>query len=179
MYWSVLATYQSVLLELYQLNTPHTNMRKTNSSLPVLGSFALRSTLILSLLPFSLSLLPLLFLSLLPTLHHSSLHTPSILPPYSLPFPPPYLPPLPPPLPSPPSFLSSVSANRVSDKLTQISDRIFCSRSGSSADTQATADLVKKHLNLHRYMYCSHLLASFPGPGARLTFTGTCTVVIS
>lgn len=50
-------------------------------------------------------------------------------------------------------------ANRVSDKLTEISDTIFCCRSGSSADTQATADLVKYNLNLHRsatYMYrCS------------------------
>ena len=41
-------------------------------------------------------------------------------------------------------------ANRVSDKLTEISDRIFCCRSGSSADTQATADLVKYHISLHR-----------------------------
>ena len=41
-------------------------------------------------------------------------------------------------------------ANRVSDKLTKISDTIYCCRSGSSADTQATADLVKYNLNLHR-----------------------------
>ena len=41
-------------------------------------------------------------------------------------------------------------ANRVSDKLTKISDTIYCCRSGSSADTQATADLVKYNLTLHR-----------------------------
>ncbi|XP_064385015.1 proteasome subunit beta type-6-like [Halichondria panicea] len=40
-------------------------------------------------------------------------------------------------------------ANRVSDKLTEISDRIFCCRSGSSADTQATADQVKYYISLH------------------------------
>lgn len=43
----------------------------------------------------------------------------------------------------------SYVANRVSDKLTEIHDRIYCCRSGSSADTQATADLVKYHLSLH------------------------------
>ncbi len=41
-------------------------------------------------------------------------------------------------------------ANRVSDKLTEISERIYCCRSGSSADTQAIADEVKRHLSLHR-----------------------------
>ena len=41
-------------------------------------------------------------------------------------------------------------ANRVSDKLTEISDSIYCCRSGSSADTQAIADTVKLNLNLHR-----------------------------
>jgi 20S proteasome subunit beta 1 len=40
-------------------------------------------------------------------------------------------------------------ANRVSDKLTEISPHVFCCRSGSSADTQAIADLVKYQLNLH------------------------------
>lgn len=40
-------------------------------------------------------------------------------------------------------------ANRVSDKLTQISDRIFCCRSGSAADTQAIADYVKYGLEMH------------------------------
>ena len=41
-------------------------------------------------------------------------------------------------------------ANRVSDKLTEISKRIYCCRSGSSADTQAIADDVKFYLDLHR-----------------------------
>lgn len=40
--------------------------------------------------------------------------------------------------------------NRVTDKLTQVTDRIFCCRSGSAADTQAIADLVKYNLQLHR-----------------------------
>jgi len=40
-------------------------------------------------------------------------------------------------------------ANRVSDKLTRVHDRIFCARSGSAADTQAVADIVSYYLNLH------------------------------
>ena len=72
----------------------------------------------------------------------------------------------------------SYVANRVSDKLTPVSDRIFCCRcvlrilslyftlilffflhrsrfllyfrSGSAADTQAVSDIVKYYLNLHR-----------------------------
>ena len=40
--------------------------------------------------------------------------------------------------------------NRVTDKLTQVTDRIFCCRSGSAADTQAIADLVKYNLQLQR-----------------------------
>lgn len=49
-------------------------------------------------------------------------------------------------------LFSSYVANRVSDKLTEISDRIYCCRSGSSADTQAIADIVKYQLNLHRWV---------------------------
>ena len=41
-------------------------------------------------------------------------------------------------------------ANRVSDKLTEISEYIYCCRSGSSADTQAIADIVKFQLAMHR-----------------------------
>lgn len=41
-------------------------------------------------------------------------------------------------------------ANRVTDKLTPIHDRIFCCRSGSAADTQAIADAVTYQLNFHR-----------------------------
>ncbi|KAI0693567.1 nucleophile aminohydrolase [Cytidiella melzeri] len=40
----------------------------------------------------------------------------------------------------------SYIANRVTDKLTHIHDRIYCCRSGSAADTQAVADIV--HYNL-------------------------------
>lgn len=40
-------------------------------------------------------------------------------------------------------------ANRVTDKLTQIHDTIFCCRSGSAADTQAIADIVKYYLQLY------------------------------
>merc|ERR1712071_42877 len=40
-------------------------------------------------------------------------------------------------------------ANRVTDKLTPIYDRIFCCRSGSAADTQAIADAVTYQLGFH------------------------------
>ncbi|CDQ78193.1 proteasome subunit beta type-6 [Oncorhynchus tshawytscha] len=40
-------------------------------------------------------------------------------------------------------------ANRVTDKLTPIHDRIFCCRSGSAADTQAVADIVTYQLGFH------------------------------
>ncbi len=43
----------------------------------------------------------------------------------------------------------SYVANRVSDKLTKVSDLIYCCRSGSAADTQATADMVAYYLNMH------------------------------
>lgn len=39
-------------------------------------------------------------------------------------------------------------ADRVSDKLTKVSDKIYCCRSGSAADTQAVADIVSYRLNL-------------------------------
>ncbi|THH12207.1 hypothetical protein EW145_g139 [Phellinidium pouzarii] len=41
--------------------------------------------------------------------------------------------------------MGSYIANRVTDKLTHIHDRIYCCRSGSAADTQAIAD------HVHRY----------------------------
>ena len=41
-------------------------------------------------------------------------------------------------------------ANRVTDKLTRITDNIYCCRSGSAADTQAVADMVTYHLDFHR-----------------------------
>ncbi|XP_057678841.1 proteasome subunit beta type-6 [Corythoichthys intestinalis] len=40
-------------------------------------------------------------------------------------------------------------ANRVTDKLTPIHERIFCCRSGSAADTQAIADVVTYQLGFH------------------------------
>uniref|UniRef100_A0A667HXY0 proteasome endopeptidase complex n=1 Tax=Lynx canadensis TaxID=61383 RepID=A0A667HXY0_LYNCA len=43
----------------------------------------------------------------------------------------------------------SYIANRLTDKLTPIHDRIFCCRSGSAADTQAVADAVMYQLGFH------------------------------
>jgi 20S proteasome alpha/beta subunit len=40
-------------------------------------------------------------------------------------------------------------ANRVTDKLTQVHDTIWCCRSGSAADTQAVADIVQYHLQMY------------------------------
>ncbi|KAK7065666.1 Proteasome subunit beta type-6 [Halocaridina rubra] len=39
-------------------------------------------------------------------------------------------------------------SNRVTDKLTRVTDRIYCCRSGSSADTQAVADIVSSHMEI-------------------------------
>jgi len=44
----------------------------------------------------------------------------------------------------------SYVANRVTDKLTKITDQIYCCRSGSAADTQAIADIVKYQLEFYR-----------------------------
>ncbi|KAF7987927.1 hypothetical protein HCN44_003790 [Aphidius gifuensis] len=41
-------------------------------------------------------------------------------------------------------------SNRVTDKLTKITDNIYCCRSGSAADTQAIADIVGYHLGFHQ-----------------------------
>jgi hypothetical protein len=40
-------------------------------------------------------------------------------------------------------------ANRVTDKLTQVADTIWCCRSGSAADTQAVADIVQYYLSMY------------------------------
>ncbi|KAK9474413.1 nucleophile aminohydrolase [Dipodascopsis tothii] len=40
-------------------------------------------------------------------------------------------------------------ANRVTDKLTQVHDTIWCCRSGSAADTQAVADIVQYYLQMY------------------------------
>ncbi|XP_050532315.1 proteasome subunit beta type-6 [Daktulosphaira vitifoliae] len=39
-------------------------------------------------------------------------------------------------------------ANRVTDKLTKVSDNIYCCRSGSAADTQAITDIVSYYMDL-------------------------------
>jgi 20S proteasome subunit beta 1 len=39
--------------------------------------------------------------------------------------------------------------NRVTDKLTEVTDNIYCCRSGSAADTQAITDVVKYKLNFY------------------------------
>ena len=44
-------------------------------------------------------------------------------------------------------------ANRVTDKLTMVHDRIWCCRSGSAADTQAIADMVHYYLQLYEYFF--------------------------
>jgi hypothetical protein len=46
-------------------------------------------------------------------------------------------------------------ANRVTDKLTHVHDRIYCCRSGSAADTQAVADIVHNYLQLYTYVFIS------------------------
>ncbi|TDL29697.1 20S proteasome subunit [Rickenella mellea] len=50
----------------------------------------------------------------------------------------------------------SYIANRVTDKLTHIHDRIYCCRSGSAADTQAVADIV--------HYYCQMFSQQFGEP---------------
>jgi len=43
----------------------------------------------------------------------------------------------------------SYVANRVTNKLHKITDKIYCCRSGSAADTQAIADIVQYSMNYH------------------------------
>lgn len=43
----------------------------------------------------------------------------------------------------------SYVSNRISDKLTKVSEYIYCCRSGSAADTQAISDIVKYHLDFY------------------------------
>lgn len=43
----------------------------------------------------------------------------------------------------------SYVANRVSDKITPVHDKIYCCRSGSAADTQAVSDIVRYYLDAH------------------------------
>lgn len=46
----------------------------------------------------------------------------------------------------------SYIANRVTDKVTPLSDFVYCCRSGSAADTQAVAEAVKFNLAMFRQM---------------------------
>lgn len=46
-------------------------------------------------------------------------------------------------------LMKSYQANRVTDKLTYVHDRIYCCRSGSAADTQAVADYVHYFLQMY------------------------------
>ncbi|ORZ38718.1 proteasome subunit beta type-6 [Catenaria anguillulae PL171] len=43
----------------------------------------------------------------------------------------------------------SYIANRVTDKLTMVHDRVYCCRSGSAADTQAVADIVHYYCQMY------------------------------
>ena len=43
-------------------------------------------------------------------------------------------------------------ANRVTDKLTPVTEHIYRCRSGSAADTQAIADRIRYELDLYRYV---------------------------
>ncbi|KAG5520061.1 hypothetical protein PMAC_001137 [Pneumocystis sp. 'macacae'] len=45
--------------------------------------------------------------------------------------------------------IGQMIVNRVSDKLTKLYDKIWCCRSGSAADTQAIADVLRYHLSLY------------------------------
>ena len=53
-------------------------------------------------------------------------------------------------------------ANRVTDKLTYVHDRIYCCRSGSAADTQAVADVVHMALQQFTCALPYYLLAEGP-----------------
>lgn len=43
--------------------------------------------------------------------------------------------------------------NRVTDKVAQLTDTIWCCRSGSSADTQAVTDIVAYHLSMYESVF--------------------------
>ena len=66
--------------------------------------------------------------------------------------------------PSSPPFRIMV-VNRVTDKLTKITDKIYCCRSGSAAHTQLIADYVAHIIDLHRCVcVCACAAAAvFPG----------------
>ncbi|XP_077864155.1 proteasome subunit beta type-6-like [Saccoglossus kowalevskii] len=45
----------------------------------------------------------------------------------------------------------TIITHKVSDKITEITDSIYCARSGSLADTQALADIIKYYMDMYRY----------------------------
>jgi len=61
-------------------------------------------------------------------------------------------------------------ANRVTDKLTRVTDKIYCCRSGSAADTQAIADMVNYHLEFHQIETGDETLVK----SAAMVFKDTC-----
>lgn len=58
-----------------------------------------------------------------------------------------------------------IQANRVTDKLTHVHDRIYCCRSGSAADTQAIADVVHYHMQQFTYGHFLFICYSSDLPG--------------
>ncbi|MCL4117502.1 UNVERIFIED_CONTAM: hypothetical protein GTU68_010878 [Idotea baltica] len=44
--------------------------------------------------------------------------------------------------------MGAFCSNRLTDKLTPVTDKIYCCRSGSAADTQAIADIVASHMEI-------------------------------
>ena len=44
-------------------------------------------------------------------------------------------------------------ANRVTDKLTRLTEHVYCCNSGSAADTQAIGDIVKYHLDIYKWVH--------------------------
>ena len=59
------------------------------------------------------------------------------------------------------SCIRSYIANRVTDKLTRVTDYIYCCRSGSAADTQAIADIVNYHMSFHKQVHSSVVFPFF------------------
>ena len=58
----------------------------------------------------------------------------------------------------------SYIANRVSDKITYVSDSIYVCRSGSAADTQAIADILRMYLGMHRWLPLEFHIPNFLEP---------------
>lgn len=50
--------------------------------------------------------------------------------------------------------LGSYVANRITNKIEQIDDRIFMCRSGSAADTQKIGNIIRQNLDFFKYICC-------------------------